>query len=378
MTQPAIWIWKRKQHWVIKSLTLMTLKRSPLLEEHQRLSGKLVEFAGWEMPISYPTGTLNEHDQCRNGCVIFDVSHLGSVLVEGEEAFDELQYAFTNDLSKISPGRAQYSHLLNDKGHVVDDVIVWWLEENKFEVMPNASNTQRVEEALHRRGKSLAIKNITEDRAVIAVQGPNSRKILNSLSTEAASVERFHVKKIDINGIGVTVAGTGYTGEDGVEISIPKNSAPIFWTALIDTGCIPAGLGARDTLRLEAGLPLHGQELGEGITSIQANMQWVVSMTKGDFHGKKALQEEVDNGPSRSLRGFISESRRPLRHGQDILINDEIIGQVTSGNYSPTLGTGIAMGFIPTGVEDGTEILIRGKRNNSEAKVTKLPFYRSV
>ena len=356
----------------------MALKRSPLLEEHQRLSAKLVEFAGWEMPISYPTGTLSEHDECRNACVMFDVSHLGSVLLEGEGALEELQYAFTNDLSKISPGRAQYSHLLNQKGYVVDDVIIWWLEEHKFEVMPNASNTQRVEEALVRSGKKLNITNITEDRAVIAVQGPTSRKILSSLSVQAASVKRFHVEEMDINGMAATVAGTGYTGEDGVEISIPKNTAPILWTALLEAGCTPAGLGARDTLRLEAGLPLHGQELGEGISPLQANMQWVVSMSKGTFFGKEALQEELDYGPSRSLRGFMSESRRPLRHGQDILLNDDVIGQVTSGNYSPTLGVGIAMGFIPTGIEDGTEVRIRGKRNDSEAKVVRLPFYRSA
>ena len=356
----------------------MALKRSPLLEEHQRLSAKLVEFAGWEMPISYPTGTLSEHDECRNACVMFDVSHLGSVLLEGEGAFEELQYAFTNDLSKISPGRAQYSHLLNQKGYVVDDVIIWWLEKQKFEVMPNASNTHRVEEAIVRRGKKLTINNITENRAVIAVQGPTSRKILSSLSVEAASVKKFHVEEIDIDGIAATVAGTGYTGEDGVEISIPKNSASILWTALLEAGCTPAGLGARDTLRLEAGLPLHGQELGEGISPIQANMQWVVSMSKGTFFGKEALQEELENGPSRSLRGFISESRRPLRQGQDILLNDDVIGQVTSGNYSPTLGVGIAMGFIPTGIEDGTEVRIRGKRNDSEAKIVRLPFYRSA
>lgn len=356
----------------------MTLKRSPLLEEHKRLSAKLVEFAGWEMPISYPTGTLSEHGECRNACVMFDVSHLGSVLIEGEEAFEELQYAFTNDLSKISPGRAQYSHLLNQKGYVVDDVIIWWLEKQKFEVMPNASNTHRVEEAMARRGKKLTINNITENRAVIAVQGPTSRKILSSLSVEAASVKKFHVEEIDIDGIAATVAGTGYTGEDGVEISIPKNSASILWTALLEAGCTPAGLGARDTLRLEAGLPLHGQELGEGISPIQANMQWVVSMSKGTFFGKEALQEELENGPSRSLRGFISESRRPLRQGQDILLNGDVIGQVTSGNYSPTLGSGIAMGFISPGIEDGTQVRIRGKRNDSEAKVVKLPFYRSA
>ena len=356
----------------------MTLKRSPLLEEHKRLSAKLVEFAGWEMPISYPTGTLSEHGECRSGCVMFDVSHLGSVLIEGEGAFEELQYAFTNDLSKISPGRAQYSHLLNQKGYVVDDVIIWWLEKQKFEVMPNASNTHRVEEAIVRRGKKLTINNITENRAVIAVQGPTSRKILSSLSVEAASVKKFHVEEIDIDGIAATVAGTGYTGEDGVEISIPKNSASILWTALLEAGCTPAGLGARDTLRLEAGLPLHGQELGEGISPIQANMQWVVSMSKGTFFGKEALQEELENGPSRSLRGFISESRRPLRQGQDILLNGDVIGQVTSGNYSPTLGSGIAMGFISPGIEDGTQVRIRGKRNDSEAKVVKLPFYRSA
>ena len=354
----------------------MSLKHSPLHEEHKNLSAKLVDFAGWEMPISYPTGTLEEHRQCRSGCVTFDVSHLGSVLVEGDEAFDELQYAFTNDLSRIQPGRAQYSHLLNDKGHVVDDVIIWWTGEQQFEIMPNASNTERVELALLQRGKKIKVHNVTETRAVLALQGPSARNLLKGLSEEASNVERFHVSETMLRGIPVTVAGTGYTGEDGVEISVPKEAAPTVWNLLLEYGSIPAGLGARDTLRLEAGLPLHGHELGEGITPNQANMKWVVAMDKGDFLGKESLFTEFDEGPDRILRGFISKSRRPLRHGQEILMNDEVIGHITSGNFSPTLGKGIAMGFIDPDIEQGSAVLIRGTKSESEAEVTKLPFYR--
>ncbi len=354
----------------------MSLKRSPLHAEHKELSAKLVDFAGWEMPISYPTGTLEEHRQCRKGCVTFDVSHLGSVLVEGREAFDELQYAFTNDLSRIQPGRAQYSHLLNNNGHVIDDVIIWWTGEQQFEIMPNASNTKRVEMALLQRGKKIKVNNVTETRAVLAVQGPSARNILKRLSKDAATVERFHVSKTMIRGIPVTVAGTGYTGEDGVELSVPKESASTVWNLMLEYGSIPAGLGARDTLRLEAGLPLHGHELGEGITPNQANMKWVVAIDKGDFMGKESILSELKAGPSRILRGFLSNSRRPLRHGHEILMNDEVIGHVTSGNFSPTLGKGIAMGFIDPDVEVGSPVLIRGTKSDSEAEVTKLPFYR--
>ena len=354
----------------------MELNRSPLHGDHIALDAKFAEFGGGEMPISYPaSGTLEEHRSCRVECAMFDVSHLGSVRVEGRDAFEELQYAFTNDLGRINHGRAQYSHLLNPNGHVIDDVIIWWIKEDVFEVMPNASNTERVEKALLQREKDLIVENITKARAVIAIQGPMARNILRELSVEASEIERFHVQQIMIHEWPVTIAGTGYTGEDGVEISVQSQNASSLWKILMTLGCTPAGLGARDTLRLEAGLPLHGHELGEGISPLQAGYKWVVSMDKGEFIGRESVVTEIETGQERVLRGLVTTGRRPPRHGNQIVVGGEVVGHVTSGNFSPTLGKGIAMGFVPALLSVGTDVVIQGERSEIPAELVNLPFY---
>ena len=232
------------------------LRHTALIEAHRRLGAKLVEFGGWEMPLSYTEGTIAEHRACREDSVVFDVSHLGTVRVEGPDAFDGLQGALSNDLRRVAPGRAQYTHLLDDTdGSVVDDIIVWWLSEGAFDVMPNASNTDRVVGAI-------GGEDTTADRCILAVQGPHARTRLATVAPEAASVPRFSLTPFVWDGVPCLAAGTGYTGEDGVELSVPADAADALWAALLGTGIQPAGLGARDTLRLEAALPLHGHELG--------------------------------------------------------------------------------------------------------------------
>ncbi|HEV8065994.1 MAG TPA: glycine cleavage system protein T, partial [Acidimicrobiales bacterium] len=234
----------------------MSLKDTPLRPQHEALGAKLVDFGGWEMPLSYPTGTVAEHMACRTSAAAFDVSHLGTVRVEGPDAFDRLQANLTNDLGKVEPGRAQYTHLLDPTdASVLDDIIVWWVAAERFDVMPNASNTEPVLEAIGGR-------DTTNERAIVAVQGPSARDIVASVSPEAAGVRRFGVGSFDFEGVSCLVAGTGYTGEDGVECAIPVEKAAAFWGAVTSAGAVPAGLGARDTLRLESGLPLHGHELG--------------------------------------------------------------------------------------------------------------------
>src|SRR4051812_31351204 len=204
------------------------------------------------MPLAYPTGTIAEHLACRNDAVAFDVSHLGTVLVEGPDAFGGLQRALTNDLRKVSAGRAQYTHLLDESdASVLDDIIVWWIDDDRFDVMPNASNTSRVLDAL---GTG---EDVTSSRAIIAVQGPTAREQLSKFAPEAAAVGRFRVTPVAIDGVECVVAGTGYTGEDGVELAVPAAHALQIWELVLAAGIEPAGLGARDTLRLEAGLPLH-------------------------------------------------------------------------------------------------------------------------
>jgi aminomethyltransferase len=349
----------------------VTLKHSPLDAAHRALGARMVEFGGWEMPLAYPSGTIAEHEACRSDAVAFDVSHLGTCRVTGSDAFARLQAAFTNDLGKIGAGRAQYTHLLDEAdGSVLDDIIVWWVDEHRFDVMPNASNTDRVEAALG------VGEDVTATRAIVAIQGPNARDRLRPVSEEAAAVGRFRVARFEWRGAECLVAGTGYTGEDGVECAVPADRAEEFWGAVIDAGVRPAGLGARDTLRLEAGLPLHGHELGPGITPLQAGLGWVVSWTKGEFRGRAALEAEKQRGVARRLRGIAAEGRRPPRTDQSVLVDGSAVGVVTSGNFSPVLGRGIAMAFLPTDVEDGAAVEVDARGTAIAGRVVPLPFVK--
>jgi aminomethyltransferase len=352
----------------------MTLRTSPLDAEHRKLDAKMVPFGGWDMPLSYPAGTLAEHRACRHGAVLFDVSHLGTVRVSGPDALAHLQRAFTNDLGRIGPGRAQYTHLLDpDDASVLDDIIVWWVAPDRFDVMPNASNTDRVTGALD-QGGDVQVQDVTAERAVIAVQGPEARALVAQVSPAATAVGRFRVGMVDWEGTACVVAGTGYTGEDGIEIAVPAERAPELWQALLAAGITPAGLGARDTLRLEAGLPLHGHELGVGITPLQAGQGWVVSWDKGPFQGRGALAAEKERGVARRLRGLSVEGRRPPRADQEVLRDGEVIGLVTSGNFSPELGHGIALALLAPTVELGDVVNIDQRGNAVAATVVALPF----
>ncbi len=349
----------------------MTPRTSPLDAAHRSLGAKMVPFGGWDMPLSYAEGTLAEHRACRTGAVAFDVSHLGTVRVTGPDAYTRLQESFTNDLGRIAPGRAQYTHLLDaEDASVLDDIIVWWVAEDRFDVMPNASNTARVVAAI-------GGADVTASRAVIAVQGPEARARLGAIAPEAAAVARFHVGEAEVAGVRCTVAGTGYTGEDGVELAVPADAAEAVWEAVLGAGIAPAGLGARDTLRLEAALPLHGHELGPGITPLQAGLGWVVSWDKGDFRGRAALEAEKEVGIGRRLRGFAVDGRRPPRAEQAILVDGEPAGEVTSGNFSPVLGHGIGLGFVPPSLTPGDEIEIDVRGSRLAGRIVKTPFVKS-
>ncbi|HEX4868446.1 MAG TPA: glycine cleavage system aminomethyltransferase GcvT [Acidimicrobiales bacterium] len=347
----------------------MTLRTSPLDAAHRALGAKMVPFGGWDMPLSYGEGTIAEHRACRSAGVLFDVSHLGTVRVEGPQALDRLQGALTNDLGKIGPGRAQYTHLLDEAdASVLDDIIVWWVGDEVFDVMPNASNTDRVVAAI-------GGEDVTASRAIIAVQGPEARARLATVAPEAAAVGRFRVAEAAVAGTGCVVAGTGYTGEDGAELAVPADHAARVWDALLAAGLVPAGLGARDTLRLEAGLPLHGHELGPGITPLQAGLGWVVAWDKpGGFRGRDALAAERARGVTRRLRGLATEGRRPPRADQVVLVDGAPTGVVTSGNFSPTLGHGIALAFLPPEVEEGAEVAIDVRGEATPARVVRTPF----
>ena len=357
------------------------LRHSPLDAEHRALDARMAPFGGWEMPIQY-SSVLEEHRACRERAVAFDVSHLGSVRVDGPGAYSMLQWAFTNDLARIEPGRAQYTHLLDaDDAHVVDDIIVWWVGDDEFIVMPNASNTAPLLAALedaaarHADG-ACAVADITGDRAVIAVQGPEARSELAALHPAWADAPRFAVRPAAFDGEPGWVAGTGYTGEDGVELHVPAPVASAVWRLLLDAGIKPAGLGARDTLRLEAGLPLHGHELGPGITPLQAGLSWVVRFDKGDFRGRGPLVAERERGVERRLGGLVLDGRQIPRTGYPVQLGEEQVGEVTSGNFSPVLERGIALAFLRPDVEDGTRVTVDIRGRPAPATITRTPFVR--
>ncbi|MET0628954.1 MAG: glycine cleavage system aminomethyltransferase GcvT [Acidimicrobiia bacterium] len=357
----------------------MTLRHSPLDAEHRALGARMAEFGGWDMPLQY-AGVLEEHRACRNDAVVFDVSHLGSLHVHGAGAFATLQWAFTNDLDRIAPGRAQYTHLLDpDDAHVVDDVIVWWTAPGDFLVMPNASNTapliSALEDAATRHGGGeCTIVDVTDTRAVLAVQGPSARELLATFAPEPAAVARFGVAAVDFDGDHGWVAGTGYTGEDGVELHVPVAAAVHWWRRLLEAGATPAGLGARDTLRLEAGLPLHGHELGPGITPLQAGLGWVVRFDKGDFRGKAPLEAEKAHGVARRLRGLVVDGRQIPREGHAVLHEGKPAGVVSSGNFSPVLERGIALAFVDPALRPGDTVAIDVRGREVAATLATLPF----
>ncbi len=346
----------------------------------------MAEFGGWEMPIQY-TGVLEEHRACRAHAVVFDVSHLGSVRVHGAGAFATLQWALTNDLDRIAPGRAQYTHLLDaEDAHVVDDLIVWWTAPGDFIVMPNASNTTPLVTALADAATAhgaegngageCTVRDITPERVVLAVQGPEARTLLASIVPGHAQVGRFRVEALEFEGRPGWIAGTGYTGEDGVELHVPVEVAPRCWQQLLDAGITPAGLGARDTLRLEAGLPLHGHELGPGITPLQAGLGWVVRFDKGDFRGRGPLEAERSRGVTRRLRGLLVDGRQVPREGQRVLRSGTVVGTVSSGNFSPVLERGIALAFLAPDVTPGDAVSIDVRGREVPASVVEIPFVR--
>ena len=345
----------------------MSDRRPFLYDLHVELGAKIVPFGGWEMPLQYQTGTVVEHLACRRDAVVFDVSHLGTVRCDGTEMFDALQSTLTNDLNKVAPGRAQYTHLLTDNGFVVDDIIVWWVGEHEFDVMPNASNTSGVTSVLPGR-------DVTGERCVLAVQGPNARSKASAVDTRFGEVGRFRVERFDYQGVEVRVAGTGYTGEAGLEIAAPNEVAEQIFRALVAAQVTPAGLGARDTLRLEAALPLYGHELTLSSTTLEAGLGWVLGWQKETFKGRAAVERERARGVARLLKGVATSGRQPLRDGGEVLVDGKHVGVLTSGNFSPVLEHGIGLGLLAPELDAGTDVTVVLRGREIPATLTALPF----
>jgi len=360
------------------------LARTPLYDCHVELGARLVEFAGWEMPVQY-AGVIDEHRAVRTAAGIFDVSHMGEVRVRGAGAEPFLQRLTPNDVSKLAPGRAHYSGLLTERGTYIDDLLIYRLAADDFLVVVNASNAPRDFEWIASRARDLKSDGMEaevvdeSDRwALIALQGPKAKEILEPLSPGASELRYYGFRQGQVDGRPALISRTGYTGEDGFELYVDPEDAPALWRRLLDAGASPAGLGARDTLRLEAAMALYGHEIDETTTPWEAGLDWVVKLDKGDFLGRDALAAQKAAGVPRKLVGFEVEGRGIARQGHPVLSAEgETVGAVTSGTWSPTFEKALGLAYVPPGLAaPGTPLILDVRGRQLAARVVDTPFYR--
>jgi aminomethyltransferase len=359
------------------------MKNSPLADRHISLSAKMADFGGWLMPIEYPgAGVLAEHAAVRERVGIFDVSHLGKVSVKGSGALQFLNTVFTNDLERITDGQAQYTLHCNSEGGVIDDLIVYRNSSSDLFLIPNASNTTSVvADLISRVPAGIEIVNLHESFGVIAVQGPKSREVIESFAVNP-EMDYMAFAHVEIAGCQVILCRTGYTGEHGYEIVPRWQDATKVWDALADAiktfDGLVCGLGARDTLRTEMGYPLHGHELSLAITPVQAAATWAIGWDKPIFSGSESLRAEKASGTHPRVRALVSQDRGIPRAGMQVKNNaGEIVGEVTSGTFSPSLKKGIALALLSSSVKLGDQLVIDVRGRDSVAEVTKLPLVTS-
>ena len=369
----------------------ITMKKTPFFDFHTELGARLEEFAGYKMPIEY-TGIKDEHMTVREKLGVFDVSHMGEFIVSGQLAFDLVQRLTTNDVASLIDGKVQYTCFPNGKGGIVDDLLVYRQAYDKYLLVVNAANIEKDWSWCVEQSKLLGmvvgkdLVNASDDMAQLAVQGPMALKAMQKLTdTEIIDMEYYTFKEIPFGGINeVIFSTTGYTGSGGCEIYCSNEDAAALWTAVMkageEFGIKPIGLGARDTLRLEMGFCLYGNDITDSTSPIEAGLGWITKFVHGnDFIDRSRLEEEKANKPSRRLRGFIMKERGIPRHDYEIKNADgEIIGEVTSGTMSPALGEGIGMGYINRAHAGfGNDIYIQIRKKTVKAEIVKLPFYKS-
>ena len=360
----------------------MELRRTPLHAEHAALGARLVPFAGYEMPVQYPSGITAEHQAVRTAAGLFDVSHMGEVEVHGERARDFVQYVTSNDVDRIDAGQAQYSTLLNETGGILDDLLVYRFEKH-FLLVVNASNREKDLEQLRRHAPAFGVtlRDRSDELALLALQGPKAEAILSRIAEgPLAGLGYYRFVETAVNGQPALISRTGYTGEDGFEIYLDAAAAVDLWRSLLNVGreegVIPAGLGARDSLRLEMGYALYGNDLDEQHTPLEAGLGWVVKLDKDDFVGREALVRQKEQGIPTRLAGFRLRQRGFPRPGYEVRTPGGGTGVVTSGTVSPSLGVGIGMAYLPaTAAAAGTgiDLVIRGQ--TVPAEIVKPPFY---
>lgn len=359
------------------------MKRTSLYDIHVALGAKMVPFAGYDMPVQYPTGITTEHKAVREAAGLFDVSHMGELIVRGPQAIDFVNYVTTNDVNALEVGQAQYSAFLNDRGTFVDDCLVYRFADHLLLVV-NASNKDKdvAHISEHLSKFDCTLEDVSDDIALLALQGPKALEVLTRhTSVDLSQIKYYHFVTGTVAGVDdVIISRTGYTGEDGFELYFRADAAPAVWNALTAAGDVtPAGLGSRDSLRLEMGMSLYGNDIDDGTTPYEAGLGWIVKMKKGDFVGKPALEAQKAAGVPRKLVGFTTSERSFPRHGYPVFYNGEASGEVRSGTMSPSLNIPIGTAYLPFDVaKEGTEfeVEIRGKR--IAAVVQKTPFYKKA
>lgn len=347
----------------------------------------MVDFGGWDMPVQYPAGTIEEHLRTRKHAGLFDVSHMGEIDVRGSDAIAFVNRLTSNDVSKLVDGQAQYSALTTPSGTVIDDLLVYRLSGDHLLLVVNAGTTEKDWEWIssQHKGESVELKNVSAEYCQLALQGPDAESILQKLTDAPLSeIKYYHFQPGTVDGVKGIVSRTGYTGEDGFEVYAPADRAEQLWNKILEagntgtpTGVLPCGLAARNTLRLEAGMALYGHEIDENTTLLEANLGWICKLDKGDFIGREALAKQKEEGIKRRLAGFEVTERGIARDDQDVLVNGEKVGKVTSGSPAPYLKKNIGFAYVPVEFASvGQEIRIDVRGKLVGAQIVKAPFYK--
>jgi aminomethyltransferase len=360
------------------------LRRTPLHAEHLRLGAKMVPFAGWSMPVQYPTGIRAEHRAVREAAGLFDVSHMGEFELSGPEALRLVQRVAVNDASRLEVGQAQYSALCLEDGGVLDDLLIYRTAEEDFLLVVNAANREEDFRWIrrHAEGMDLSLEDRSDDYALLALQGPRAAAILEPLADIVLDdVSYYRFARGRVAGVPTLIARTGYTGEDGFELYLGQEDAVRAWRALLEAGegqgLLPAGLGARDTLRLEVGYPLHGSDLGPDRTALEAGLGWIVKLEREDFVGQRALARQKEEGVEWRLAGIRLAEKGFPRPGYPVVADGREVGVLTSGTVSPSLGVGIGLAYLPTALaQPGTRVAVRIRDRDVPGAVERPPFYR--
>lgn len=363
------------------------LKKTPLNAVHRQLGGRMVDFGGWDMPVQYPAGTIEEHLRTRTHSGLFDVSHMGEIEVRGSDAILFVNRITSNDVTKLVDGQAQYSALTTPFGTVIDDLLVYRFSSHHLLLVVNAGTTEKDWDWIksHRANESVDLTNVSSDYCQLALQGPEALGILQKLTDlPLAEMKYYHFSPGTVDGVASIVSRTGYTGEDGFEVYAPAARAEQLWNQILDagntgsnTGVVPCGLAARNTLRLEAGMALYGHEIDETTTLLEANLGWICKLDKGDFVGRQQLVQQKEEGVRSKLVGFEVTERGIARDGQDVVLNDRRVGRVTSGSPAPYLKKNIGFAYLPAEFASaGQEIKIDVRGRLVTAQVVKTPFYK--